>query len=58
MGERPGTKKARRAVKRLIERYFSELKARLREQNEAFWARLHPVTAKPDEEDQRPIEKP
>jgi len=58
MAERPGTKRARRAVKRLIERYFSALKAQLREQNKAFWAKLKPAPAKPDEQDHRPTEKP
>ncbi len=57
MGERPGTREARRAVKRLVERYFLELKKRLGEQNEAFWAKITPKGTGPDDQARRTTEK-
>jgi hypothetical protein len=57
MGERPGTREGRRAIKRLVERYFVELKQRLKEQNEAFWAKIKQRPARPDDQDRRPTEK-
>jgi hypothetical protein len=58
MGERPGTRQARRAVKRLIERYFAELKKRLKEQNEAFWAKIKSTPAGTSDQERGPTEKP
>jgi hypothetical protein len=58
MGKISATREARRAVKRLGELYFRALKNRLREQNEAFWAKLAATYASHDEEARRPTEKP
>jgi hypothetical protein len=44
MGERPGTASARRAVAKLIERYFMALKRQLAAQTDAFWARVEAAT--------------
>jgi hypothetical protein len=57
MAERPGTRQGRRAVKRLVERYFVELKKRLKEQNDAFWARIKPKPTRPDDAVRPPTEK-
>jgi hypothetical protein len=57
MGERPGTREGRRAVKRLVARYFAELKRRLKEQNDAFWAKIKPTPTGPEDPDRRPTEK-
>jgi hypothetical protein len=57
MGERPGTRQGRLAVKRLIERYFVELKKRLKDQNDAFWAKIKPTPSGPEDQDRRPTEK-
>jgi hypothetical protein len=40
MGEKLCTPEARRAVAKLIERYFFALKRELTAQTEAFWARV------------------
>jgi hypothetical protein len=40
MGERSSTRQARRAVAKLIERYFGAVKRELAEQTGAFWARV------------------
>jgi hypothetical protein len=58
MGEKSATRAARRAVKQLSERYFLELKNRLREENEAFWARTVSALVMRDEQEHSPAEKP
>jgi hypothetical protein len=58
MTERPGTRLGRRAVKRLIERYFVELKKRLKEQNDAFWAKIKSAPAGTSDQERGPTEKP
>jgi hypothetical protein len=58
MGETSATREARRAVKRLSERYFLELKNRLREENEAFWARTVAALVARDAQEHSPAEKP
>jgi hypothetical protein len=45
MGERSSTPQARRAVAKLIERYFVALKRELIEQTGAFWARVETAVA-------------
>jgi len=40
MGEKPSTLQARRALAKLIERYFIALKRQLAEQTGTFWARV------------------
>jgi nitrate reductase assembly molybdenum cofactor insertion protein NarJ len=56
MGEKSATREARRAVKRLSERYFLELKNRLREENDAFWARTVAALLARDEQEPRSAE--
>jgi hypothetical protein len=45
MGEKCSTPQARRAVAKLIERYFIALKRELADQTEAFWARVETAVA-------------
>jgi hypothetical protein len=58
MGEKVSTREARRTVKRLGELYFCALKNRLREQNEAFWAKFTAAYARSDKQAPAPTEKP
>lgn len=44
-------------MKRLSERYFLELKNRLRDDNEAFWAKLVSELGARDEQERLPVEK-
>jgi len=45
MGEKSSTPQARRAVTKLIERYFVALKRQFSEQTAAFWARVESAIA-------------
>jgi hypothetical protein len=51
MGELSSTPEARRAVAKLIERYFVALKRELAEQTAAFWARVETALAAKDRDD-------
>jgi hypothetical protein len=63
MGERSSTPQARRAVAKLIKRYFIALKRELADQTKAFWARVETAvaanvpaaTSQEDKEEKKPV---